>query len=101
MKNITRSLLALLLFLLSGSCEKQEMDHEGLALLYQTYKNGEISECQLEGETVYLASLNQVDSPMKIFDIRGRELAECNYAWGKVDPLCEQLSSTLALSSMS
>lgn len=94
MRNKGICLAFLLGLLLAVSCAKQEPEaNESLILLYQTYKNGEIKECQLEGETVYTASLNQVDSPVMVYDRQGDLVAECNYAWGKVDAACEQLTS--------
>ena len=85
--------LLLLLFLLPAlSCEKESSEQaDVLEKLYQTYADGEISECVLEGGTVYTGSLNHVDSPTKVYDQQGNQIAECNYAWGKVDAVCEEL----------
>ena len=94
MKNLLTGLGLLLAFMLTAGCEKQEPEiDETLMLLYQTYKDGEISECQLEGESVYTASLNRVDSPILVYDMQGNQVAECNYTWGQVDAACEQLSA--------
>lgn len=89
-----RLLPLLLLFLPGLSCEKESSEQaDGLEKLYRTYADGEISECVLEGEKVYTASQNLVDSPVKVYDRQGNQVAECNYAWGKVDAVCEDLTN--------
>lgn len=87
--------LLLLLFLLPAlSCEKERSEQAAvLEVLYQTYADGEISECVLEGEKVYTGSQNLVDNPTMVYDQQGNQLAECNYAWGKVDAICEELTN--------
>lgn len=94
MKNTFASLFFLLISLLTGGCEKEEIEnHETLRMLYNTYENGEISECQLEGEVVYSAGINAADAPTILYDAQGVQIGKCDYAWGNVDAICEQLTA--------
>ncbi len=94
MKSVLVSLSFIMILLLAGSCEKEEIEnYETLKMLYKTYKDGEISKCRLgDGELVYSASRNAADVPLVLYDAQGTQLGECNYAWGNVDAICEQLS---------
>ena len=83
----------LLLAFVAGSCEKDHFQHlAGLKSVYKTYHKGEIKECRLDGELVFSAALNQYDAAEAIFDQEGNKIADCNYAWGSVDPICDQLT---------
>jgi len=91
MKQI-RLLLALFTFgflLFLTSCKKEKGDT--LHLLYKTYENGKISECQYKGQLVYSAGLNWHDAGSKIYDQDGKEIAKCNYAWGQPSSMCGEL----------
>ena len=86
MKIVSSVILGLLLF---TSCNKNKTDNLAtLKKLYKTYKNGGISECTYNGETVYSASLNANDAGSSIFDKDGKNIGDCNWAWGGVDAIC-------------
>ena len=86
MKNF---LLASVIFLLFG-CHKDVPNYKTLKELAKTA--GMISECQLNGETVYDVSLNAYDAGSTIYNTDGEVLGTCNYAWGTPDSICAQLS---------
>ncbi len=73
------------------SCKKDE-NQTTLNQLYQNYKNGEITECTLNGETVYSGSLNAYDAGTTIYDKDGEVIGSCNYAWNQVDDICNEVT---------
>ena len=75
------------------SCDKNNFENkETLKELYKVYKNGEISECKYNGETVFCAGINAYDAGSVIYNKKGNAIGSCNYAWGSVDPICGQLA---------
>ena len=89
----TFSLLTISVILCIG-CENDKIDNwETLQSLYQTYKNGEIDECEYLGEKVYVAGINAYDAGAVVYDKNGSEIGDCNYAWGQVDSICGQLQA--------
>lgn len=62
------------------------------AKLFKIYNNGSISECQHNGKLVYTAGLNAYDAGSSIFDKEGKRIGTCNYAWGRPDSICLELS---------
>lgn len=72
-------------------CKKKEHTKAVLHTLYQSYADGEISECKLSGETVFTCTLNAHDAPTMIYDQNGNEIGICNYAWGSADEMCYAL----------
>lgn len=74
------------------SCKKETQKKSVLKELYKLYENGEISECKLDGKTVYTGILNAYDAPLYIYDEKGNEIGVCNYAWGTPDAICAELS---------
>lgn len=89
-----------LLFLLCGiflmmltACHKNNFENSTtLRKLYNTYEDGEISRCQLNSAVVFTGALNAYDAGSAIYDEAGRQLGVCNYAWGQVDTICNQLT---------
>lgn len=77
-------------FSISG-CQKNKDKKTVLKELYKLYENGQISECTLDGKTVFTGSINAYDAPTVVYDEKGNEIGTCNYAWGSVDPLCYEL----------
>lgn len=76
------------------NCTKEKFPNERtLNNLYKFYKNGEIDVCKYNGKTVYCAGINAYDAGSKLYDITGKPIGNCNYAWGQVDKICEQLDS--------
>lgn len=73
------------------SSKKKQKSKKVLLELYKHYRDGEISECTLKGETVYCAGINAHDAGAIIYDINGVEIGSCNYAWGMPDSICLQL----------
>ncbi len=77
-----------------NSCRQDEViTKEGLNALYFKYKNGSISEYKLNEQTVYSAMENAYDASTFIYDISGNKIAECNWAFNKVDTICYQLKN--------
>jgi hypothetical protein len=90
---LTLLTLTIILSTTFSSCKKDDLENKRtLKQLYKTYKNGEISECQYNGQTVYNAGLNAVDAGSVVYDNDGNEIGNCNYGWGNVDSLCGQLT---------
>lgn len=85
--------LLLLLFIGLFSCKQDvAIAKPGIHTIYLTFKNGSIDECKLKGQTVYVAGLNANDAGAIIFDVEGKEIGNCNWAWGKPDTICRQLT---------
>ncbi len=75
------------------SCKKDNIENkQTLDQLYKIYKSGEISECKFNGQTVYSAGLNAMDAGSVIYDKDGKQIGSCNYGWGHVDTICNQLT---------
>ncbi len=87
--------LTMTLILLIGisSCKKTEFENqETLKELYKIYKNGSISECKYNGQTVYSAGQNAHDVGGAVYDKDGQAIGTCNFAWGKPDTICSQIT---------
>jgi hypothetical protein len=96
MKNTINKLIFLTMttILLIGisSCKKDDFENkQTLNQLYKTFKNGEIDECKYNGQMVYVAGYNAYDAGSAIFDKDGKKIGTCNYGWGPVDSICNQL----------
>ncbi len=76
----------------SVSCKKRNQKMETLKELYKTFSDGEIEECDYNGEIVFTCGLNAYDAGTTIYDLNGNIIGNCNYAWGGVDALCNQVS---------
>ena len=75
------SLITLFFIGLAG-CKKDNCIYEStLIKLYKAYKNGEISECKHNGQTVYCAVLNAYDAGSNIYHKDGKLIGTCNFAW--------------------
>ena len=85
-----RFLILIFSILILTSCHKDVPNYKTLKELAKTA--GMISECQLNGETVYDVSLNAYDAGSVIYNSDGEVLGTCNYAWGIPDTICAQLS---------
>jgi len=84
-------LIAAFLFFNFLGCKKENAENQKtLNKLYEMFKEGSISVCQYNGQTVYSAAHNAYAS---IFDKDGRLIGGCNYAWGKPDPICSQVTN--------
>lgn len=99
-KSILIILLGVSLFIVGcttqtpGEKQNENMNRkEVLIRLYELFKNGSISECRYDGNTYYSAGLNAYDAGNNIYNNVGNPIAGCNYAWGKVDPLCTKLTN--------
>lgn len=89
------TLLSIPFVLLIGilSCKKYDFKNKHtLKKLYNIYKDGEISECKHNGETVYSVRRNAYDAGDVVYDKDGRQIGTCNFFWGKPDPICGQLT---------
>lgn len=83
---------ALLLIGISG-CDRDNFENkQTLQKLYKLYKDGEISECKLDGETVYCGSTQVYDGGSEIYDRDGNQIGYCSYAWSTPDPICSDLT---------
>lgn len=103
MKNVNKLFLTILtlvsiLILDLASCSKDVVENETtLEQIYKTYKNGEIDECKYNGQTVYKASLNAFDAGSLIYDKDMNQIGTCNYAFGQVDSICNQLTNCITI----
>lgn len=88
------ALAAVVLFLCaSAGCRHEFIENEQtLRNLYQVYKNGEIRECQHNGQAVFMASLNAYDAGSSVFDKDGNAIGTCNPAYGQADPICNEIT---------
>ena len=80
------------LIVFAGCKEDGPTPPDTLKDLYKIYKNGQISQCLHEGKTVYGAGLNAYDAGSVIYDENGTQIGVCDYAWGTVDPICQELT---------
>lgn len=88
---ITSLITAWLCLISASSCEKREKENGAIRALYEKYKAGEISECTLDGKTVYTGMINAHDAETRIYDATGKEIGACFYSTGALDPACEKL----------
>ncbi len=90
-----RKLLVILCLTLAivSSCKKVNDSDKAPALkkLYGIFKEGTIDECQYNGQTVFVGGLNVYDAGSVIYDKSGNKIAECNYAYGDVNDICNKL----------
>jgi len=93
MQNRLRLFVIFTLIGISFSCIKNPDNWSTIKSLHDTYKNGEMSECVLDGEKVYHCALNAYDAGSSIFNAAGDLIGSCNYAWGTPDSICTQLEA--------
>ena len=92
-KNLILFALTTMLTIGLTSCKKNSFENAStLRKLYKTYKNGEISECKHNGQTVYSTGLNAYDAGGAVYDKDGKQIGTCNFAWGQPNPICVQLT---------
>ena len=92
MKILSTLFTLLSILVLTNGCEKENSDNwQTLKQLHKTFKNGEIDECIYNGQTVYCAGLNAYDAGSSVYDKDGNVIGSCNYAWARVDSICQQL----------
>ena len=76
-----------------SSCNKDAVANwKTLKKLYKTYENGEISECKHNGQVVYRGALSATDAGEEIYNIDGKQIGNCDYAWGNADQICRELT---------
>lgn len=86
------TLLTIVTAVTMTNCNKNKPDNwHTLKKLHKTYKNGEISECSYNDETVYSAAINAYDAGNAVYDKDGKQIGTCNYNSGSVDAICGQL----------
>jgi hypothetical protein len=94
----TKLLIFIILITLSGCEERESPNKETLPMmdtlrgLYEIFHDGEIDQAILNNEIVFGASYNAYDAAAIIFDITGRIIGECDYAWGPIDTICYQIT---------
>jgi len=89
----TLLLLFLTITMAIFSCKKDVMERsQTVEYLYSMYKNGEISECKYNGDTVYISGIHAVDAGATIYSKFGQKIGDCNWAWGPVDSICYKLT---------
>lgn len=88
----TITFMAILTTLLLSGCKKDKPANLAtLKKLYESFKNGDIEECKLNGTTVYVAGINAYDAGSEVYDKEGNKIGTCNYAWRNVDPVCGEV----------
>lgn len=86
------SILCLFVFTsLTIGCKDKPDNYSTIKKLHKDYKNGQISECMHDGNTVYGCTTNAYDAGGVIYDNDGEIIGSCNYAWGTPDPICGEL----------
>jgi hypothetical protein len=77
----------------AASCKKADKKTaaETLHELYLQYKEGEINECQYNGQTVYKCSSKVYTEGSSIYDQAHVNIGNCNYTSGDVDAKCDML----------
>ena len=82
------------LFVIPPGCKKAtQAPASTLDKLYALYSDGEISECNFDGVTVYHAGRNAYDAGSEIYNTSAELIGVCHFAWGQVDSICHQLDS--------
>ncbi|WP_199117412.1 hypothetical protein [Pedobacter sp. ASV28] len=76
----------------SGCKKNDHQKRKTLEKIYVFYKDGKIGECKYNGQTVYSAILNAYDANGQIYNKNGDVIGSCNYAWGKADDICKQIT---------
>ena len=86
---IKLTLIISIIFTCFSACKQDKaITKAGIHTIYSNFKNGIIFECKLNGQTVYEASENAFEASTFIFDLQGKKIGECNWAFGKVDTIC-------------
>lgn len=95
MKTILKlTLIISIIFICFSACKQDNaITKAGLHTIYSNFKNGVISECKLNEQTVYSAMENAYDASTYIYDVNGNKIGECNWAFNKVDTICYQLKN--------
>jgi len=87
------SLFLFFLLAFGSACRKDHAVNRMVLLkLHREYRSGEISTGFWQGNRVYVCALNAYDAGSTVYNEKGSEIGSCNYAWGSVDPVCEQVS---------
>ena len=68
-----------------------EAPRPALAILTETYQNGEISRCTHNGATVYVCARNAPDAGSEVYDAQGKRIGVCYYSTRRVDPICTEV----------
>jgi hypothetical protein len=93
----TLKILILFIFIIVMAiegCRKTKDDNLAtLRNLYLSYKDGEISECKFNNDTVYDAAFESYSAWSTIYNLDGMIIGTCNYDWGPVDTICSQLQT--------
>lgn len=84
---------ALFVVSIAGACRKDDPKKTEVSILYEIFSDGVITECELNGETVFTAQFNRQNSPTAIFSLSGRSLGICDYTSGNVSAVCNELVS--------
>jgi hypothetical protein len=70
-----------------------EAPRPALAILTETYQNGEISRCTHNGATVYVCARNAPDAGSEVYDVQGKRIGVCYYSTRRVDPICTEVQA--------
>jgi hypothetical protein len=88
-----KKLISLLLLVAVFTGCRRDDQYELLRSMIQENRSSEISECTYQGQTYYKQTSNYYDSITYVYNTNGDLVAECNYAWGDVDDLCDLIYS--------
>lgn len=85
--------LILLLLFAFQSCEKSGNGRtKGLKKIHEIFVNGQISECELNKELVYLGVHNNKEGYNTIYDVNGDQIAGCYWGcFSQPDSRCNEL----------
>ncbi len=79
-------ILSLITLVVLSACQKNTQDFNLLKKLSKEY--AKITECELEGQTVYKGQLNAYDAPEMVYNTKGELLCICDWSWGSPETIC-------------
>ncbi len=76
-----------------SGCSGKTENIKVLTHLYEEYRNGTISECECNGQHVFVAGINAYDAGSVIYDLKGNIITRCDNSFEAPDSLCLNLKN--------